>query len=241
MFVKTPDACRNGLAGTSARATRDGNMADTKRQSVRPQTPMSEMAVTAEAPPAPAADEAPYAIRPITVDEYHRMLEAGILYEREPVELLDGQLIAMPPEGPGHGSSVTGLNETLVLRFAGRAYVRPGNALRLSDVSEPQPDFAVVRLREDGYRDALPVPDDVLLLVEISDSTLRYDRGRKLRAYARAGIPEYWIVDLVHGHVDVFTEPNDEGYAGHRIARRDETLAPRAFPEDAIAVSSFLP
>jgi Uma2 family endonuclease len=211
-------------AGTSPKKARDGNLADTKRQSVRPQT-----------------DEAPYAIRPITVDEYHRMLEVGILYEREPVELLDGQLIAMPPEGPGHGSSVTGLNETLVLRFAGRAYVRPGNALRLSDISEPQPDFALVRPREGRYRGALPVPKDVLLLVEISDSTLRYDRGRKLLAYARAGIPEYWIVDLVHGHVDVFTEPNNEGYAGHRVAKRDEKIAPRAFPQDLIAVSSFLP
>jgi Uma2 family endonuclease len=216
-------------------------MADTKRQSVRPQTPMSEMAVTAEAPPAPAADEAPYAIRPITVDEYHRMLEVGILYEREPVELLDGQLIAMPPEGPGHSGVVSMLNEALVRTFAGRATIRPGNPVTLGRISEPQPDFALVRRKSERYLDEHPHPSDVFLVVEISVSTLRYDRGRKLLAYARAGITEYWIVDLVHGHVDVFTEPNDEGYAGHRIAKRDETLAPRAFPEDSIAVSSFLP
>jgi Uma2 family endonuclease len=201
---------------------------------------MSEMAVTAKALPAPAADDAPYAIRPITVDEYHRMLEAEILYEREPVELLDGQLIAMPREGPRHGASVAGLNEELVLRFAERARVRPGSTLRLSDLSEPQPDLALVRPRQDRYTTALPRPDDVLLLVEVTDSTLAYDRGKKLQAYARAGIREVWIVDLVHRRVEAFAEPREDRYESRRVAKPGESIAPCAFPEDALPVSSFL-
>ncbi len=182
-----------------------------------------------------------FAIRPITADEYHRMLDAGILYEREPVELLEGQLIAMPPEGPVHSSVVSRLTDALVRRFSGRAIVRPGNALALSRVSEPQPDFALVRPRDDWYSGALPGPRDVLLLIEVSWSTLRYDRRDKLRAYARAGIAEFWIVDLVNRRVEVHAEPHELGYASSRSARPGESLAPRAFPEDAIAVESILP
>jgi Uma2 family endonuclease len=202
---------------------------------------MSEMAVTAEAPPAPAADEAPYAIRPITVDEYHRMLEVGILYEREPVELLDGQLIAMPSEGPLHAAVVSDLNALLLRTFDGRATIRPGNPVELDRLSEPAPDLALVRTRDERYRDRHPNPNDVLLLVEVSLSSLWYDRGRKLSAYARAGIREYWMIDLVHRQVVVFTEPRDDGYAKQRVVEREGSIAPAAFPNDPISVADFLP
>lgn len=201
---------------------------------------MSEMAATATAPPAPATDEAPYAIRPITVDEYHRMLEVGILYEKEPVELLDGQLIAMPPEGSAHGAVVTGLTAQLVKRFDGRALVRPGNALRISDRTELQPDFAVVRYREDFYSGALPVPSDVLFVIEVSHSTLAYDRRQKLRAYASAGIPEVWIVDVERKRVEAYTKPHGDAYTKTRVAERNGSLAPSAFPDEYIAAATFL-
>ena len=136
-------------------------------------------------------------IRPITVAEYHRMLEVGILYDREPVELLDGQLIAMPPEGPPHVGAVMALTESFVQRFAGRAMLRPGNPVTLDDTSEPQPDIVLVHRRDDWYKSEHPGPADVFLVVEVSKTSLAYDRGRKLRAYARNGIPELWIVDLV--------------------------------------------
>jgi Uma2 family endonuclease len=180
-------------------------------------------------------------IRPITVAQYHRMLEVGIVYEREPVELLDGQLIAMPPEGPLHRSAVMMLTELLVQRFAGRAMVCPGNPVELDDTSEPQPDFTLVHRHDDWYKSGHPRPADVFLVIEVSLSTLVCDRGRKLRAYARSGIPEFWIVNLAHRRVEVYTEPHELGYAGKLVLDRDGALAPRAFPDDVIPVASFLP
>ncbi|HEV2740073.1 MAG TPA: Uma2 family endonuclease [Candidatus Elarobacter sp.] len=180
-------------------------------------------------------------IRPITVAQYHRMLDVGIVYEREPVELLDGQLIAMPPEGPLHRSAVMALNELLVQRFAGRAMVCPGNPLELDDTSEPQPDLTLVHRHDDWYKSAHPRSPEVFLVIEVSLSTLAYDRGRKLRAYARSGIAELWIVNLVHRQVEVYTEPHELGYAGKLVLDRGGTIAPRAFPNDAIPVASFLP
>ncbi len=180
-------------------------------------------------------------IRPITVDEYHRMLEAGILYEREPVELLDGLLIEMPPEGPIHADVVAMLNVELVQRFAGRAVVRPGNPIGLSSTSEPQPDFTLAHRRPGRYSAAHPRPEDVFLVVEVSRTSLSYDRGAKLRAYARGGIAEVWIVDLIDGHVETYAEPHELGYAANTVVGRDGSVAPRAFPVDAIPVASFLP
>ncbi len=180
-------------------------------------------------------------IRPITVAQYHRMLEVGIVYEREPVELLDGQLIAMPPEGPLHRSAVMALNELLVHRFAGNAMVCPGNPVELDDTSEPQPDFTLVHRHDDWYKSGHPRPLDVFLVIEVSRSTLAYDRGRKLHAYARSGITEVWIVNLVHGQVEVYTEPHELGYASSVVVGRDGSIAPRAFPDDVIPVAAFLP
>jgi Uma2 family endonuclease len=180
-------------------------------------------------------------IRPITVAEYHRMLDVGIFYEREPVELLDGQLIAMPPEGPRHSSVVTALTELLIQRFAGRAMVRPGNPVELDGTSEPQPDLALVQRRDDWYKSAHPRPTEVLLVIEVSLSTLGYDRGRKLRAYARSGVAEVWIVNVAQSQMEVHAEPHELGYGRSAIVGRDGTIAPRAFPDDSIPVAAFLP
>ena len=180
-------------------------------------------------------------IRPITVAQYHRMLKFGIVAAHEPVELLDGQLIAMPPESPLHGCAVMALNEILVQRFAGRATVRPGSPVALDRTSEPQPDLTLIHRRDDGYKSCHPRPRDIFLVVEASLTSLAYDRGRKLHAYARNGVPELWIVDLVHRRVEVHAEPHDLGYGSSVVVERDGTIAPRAFPDDAIAVASFLP
>lgn len=180
-------------------------------------------------------------IRPITVAQYHHMLEVGIVYEREPVELLDGQLIAIAPEGPRHRSVITALNELLVQRFAGRAIVCPGNPVELDDTSEPQPDFTLVHRHHDWYVSGHPRPPDVFLVVEVSLSTLAYDRGRKLRAYARNGIAEVWIVNVAQREVEVHTDPHELGYSAKLVVDHGGTVAPRAFPNDAIPVASFLP
>jgi Uma2 family endonuclease len=201
---------------------------------------MSEMEATATAPEADSGTT-PNRIRPITVAEFHRMLKLGILSERERVELLDGQLIAMPPEGPVHADVVAMLNAELVQRFAGRALVRPGNPIQLNPTSEPHPDITLVRRRDARYLEAHPRPEDVLLVIEVSSTSLAYDRHDKLRMYARAGITEVWIVDLVHRRVETYAEPHPLGYAATRVVKRNQSVAPRAFPEDAVPAASFLP
>lgn len=178
---------------------------------------------------------------PITVAEYHRMGELGIIGPDERVELLDGKLIPMPPIGPEHGYTVETLNERLVRLFAGRAWVRVQLPVALDDYSEPQPDFALRRRPPSDTLPAHPTAAETLLAVEVSLSSLAFDRGTKLRAYARRGIREYWIVDLVHDRVEVYREPRGERYTEHRTVRRGESVAPAEFPDDPIAVDDILP
>jgi len=188
---------------------------------------MSEMAVE-------------YERRPITVDEYHRLGEIGFFGPEERVELLDGELIRVPPIGWEHMRSTSAINQVLVMRLAGRATLVPRGAVTLDDYSEPEPDFMVLNGSPDRYR-RLPVPEDVALVVEVANTSLGLDRNRKSKAYARTGIREYWIVDLVLECIDVRREPRGEVYESIRIACRGDSIAPEAFPEDEFAVSDFLP
>lgn len=179
--------------------------------------------------------------RPITVDEYHRMAEAGIFRDDERVELLDGVVIRVPPPSPPHSDATDRIGELFYERFRERARVGIQRPVLLDDLSEPEPDVVLLRRRDEGYRDRHPGPDDVLLAVEVSRSSLAFDHRKKLRAYARAGIAEVWIVDLVHRRVEACAEPRDGRYAVTRIAKPGDQLAPRAFPDDAMPVASFLP
>ncbi len=189
----------------------------------------------------PSEMAAEYRIRPITRKEYHRMGELGILRPDERVELLDGELIAMPPIGSDHAFSVRELTETFVLRFAGRAIVDVQNPLALDVYSEPEPDVMLLALRPDRYRESIPESGDVLLVIEVSNTSWRYDRGRKLRAYARAGIAELWIVHLAGECVLQFREPSGETYAQERSYGRGDSLTSAAFPGDAFDVDALLP
>jgi Uma2 family endonuclease len=151
----------------------------------------------------------------LTVAEYHRLGETGILREGDRVELLEGQLINMSPIGPRHALAVDALNELLVTAVVGRARarVRVQNPVDLDDATEAQPDLALVRRPWQGYPHAHPRPGDILLLVEVADSSLATDRGAKLELYARANIPEVWIVDLTTNVVHVHRQPNGDTYA----------------------------
>jgi Uma2 family endonuclease len=126
--------------------------------------------------------------RRFTVHDYHRMGEAGILHEDDRVELIEGELVEMTAIGTRHFSCVNRLNRLLVMHVGDDAIVSVQNPVRLNEYNEPQPDLAVIRPRD--YKESLPMPEDVLLLIEVSDSTLAYDRGVKLTLYARAGIRE---------------------------------------------------
>jgi len=134
--------------------------------------------------------------RRLTVADYYRMAEVGILPPEARVELIDGEIIDMAPPGSPHAATVHYLTEVLVRAVDGRASVLAQNPVRLSEYSEPQPDVALLRRRDDFYREHHPRAEDVLLIIEVAATSLRFDRKTKLPLYARHGIPEMWLADL---------------------------------------------
>ncbi len=150
----------------------------------------------------------------LTVEDFHRLAESGILGEDDRVELIGGELIDMTPIGSRHAAAVDHLVEALILRLQGSCQVHTQNPVRLGEDNEPQPDVAVLRRRDHGYASRLPAAEDVLLVVEVADSSLAFDRDVKLPLYARFGIPEAWLVDLEGGRIEVHSAP-DGGEYGH--------------------------
>lgn len=175
-----------------------------------------------------------------SVDEYHRLIAAGILTSDDHVELLDGQIVEMVPQDPLHASTTDEGSDYLKALFAGRAKVRMQLPITLSSSSEPEPDIAVVRLDPNRYRDRHPTPEDVFLIIEIADTTLSHDRNRKARSYAQAGIPEYWVVNLKQRQVIVYRQPQGEAYQSEQILEATDTIAPLAFPEVRIELQTIL-
>jgi Uma2 family endonuclease len=153
-----------------------------------------------------------------TVEDYFRMGEVGILDEDDRVELLEGEIVEMCPIGYVHASVVSRLNALFTPAATGRAIVRVQDPAILSDFSAPQPDIAVVAYREDFYGTGHPHPDDVLLIIEVADSSIRTDLGWKARLYATAGVREYWVVDLSRRRIVTHAKPEGERYTS--IARR---------------------
>ncbi len=177
--------------------------------------------------------------RRFTVDEYCAMADAGIFAEEERIELLDGEIFVMPPIGPPHEFGTDLLNRELAHLLYDRALVRVQNSLRLDDYGLPEPDIAVVRFRDDYHRNR-PTPADVLLVIEIADSSLRYDRNVKLPRYAAAGIPEVWIANVPARQVEAFHDPVDGVYQSSRIVPADGRISPRTFPDVVLTVGDFL-
>jgi len=172
------------------------------------------------------------------------MGEIGILGEDERLELIDGVIREMSPKGTRHTSSVLKLTNLLPRLLAGEAFVRIQDPVVLNDNTEPEPDVAVVKHRDDAYVEAHPCPEDVLLLIEVADTSLEYDRGIKLSSYASSAIPEVWIVNLVENIIEVYSEPFVASGIGRYRIRIDfvegDTLTPQAFPGQKIAVSDIL-
>ncbi len=170
--------------------------------------------------------------RRLDVNDYYRMAEAGILGEDDRVELIDGGLIDMAPIGQGHAATVGGLNETLVLACDGHAIVWPQNPIQLDQWNAPQPGLTVLRRRADFYATGeRPGPPDVLLLVEVADSSLRFDRTAKLPLYARAGIAELWIVDMKRRVLEAHRTPAGDGYRDMATHQAGDQLALLLAPE----------
>ncbi len=184
--------------------------------------------------------EAQFERYPITTDIYHQMIEQGILTSNDKIELLEGDLIKMSAVGPRHAACVDRLSEILRTAFGTAITLRHQNPVELSKVSEPEPDITILRRREDFYAQAHPAPGDVLLLIEISESTLKKDRGIKLSAYAKAEILEYWIVNLQDDIIEVYTNPTGNSYQTVRIVHRHETLSPVLLPAVILEADEIL-
>ena len=176
--------------------------------------------------------------RRFTVHDYHRMGEAGILHEDDRVELIEGVLVEMTAIGTRHFSCVNRLTRLLVMNVGDEAIVSVQNPVRLNEYNEPQPDVTVIRPRD--YEESLPMPEDVMLLIEVSDTTLAYDRGVKLPLYARAGIREVWIADLPDETIGRYTDPSEEGYRRADQMRRGRTLESDALPGPTPSVDEVL-
>ena len=169
--------------------------------------------------------EASIAPRRFTVDEYHRMAEVGILHEDDRVELIHGEIIQMSPIGNHHAAIVRRLNTLLSSRVGPGAIVDVQNPVRIGERSEPEPDIKVLPFRDDYYADGGVTPADVLLLIEVSDSTLRYDRNDKLPLYAEAGIAEVWIIDVNKRQLEVYRQPDEDRYRFVETLTREDSVS----------------
>ncbi|MBI4499944.1 MAG: Uma2 family endonuclease [Gemmatimonadetes bacterium] len=177
---------------------------------------------------------------PFTADDYHRLGQLGILHEDDRVELVDGQVVVMSPIGRRHAGRVNYLTNVLVKLVGDRGVVSVQNPLLVNDEYEPQPDILVLKPNPTAYSDRLPGPDDVLLLIEVADSSLDYDREIKIPRYARAGIADVWLVDLTGDRVDMYRDPARTGYRSLRTARRGETVEALLLPEITLNVEDIL-
>jgi Uma2 family endonuclease len=175
-----------------------------------------------------------------TVEDYYRMAETGVIKPDARVELLEGEIIDMSAIGPWHGGVVNRLTRLFIEAAKGRSIVAVQNSIGLSSISEPQPDLVLLKLRADDYASELPVPADALLLIEVADSTLDYDRNVKIPAYGKAGIPEVWIVNLPQLIFEVYREPHFTGYTSVMKLQPGNTARPLSFPDVAVDVDSIL-
>lgn len=163
--------------------------------------------------------------RLLTVREYHRMAEAGILTADDRVELLNGQIICMSPIGSQHAACVDKLDELLKQLLTDQALVRVQNPVVLGEYSEPEPDIAVVRRKLDYYAAGHPTPEEVYLIIEVADSSLEKDRIKKRALYANAGIQHYWIINLDKKEIEVYHTPIRDNYRSRQLHRAGDTVA----------------
>lgn len=178
--------------------------------------------------------------RRFTLDEYHRMIEAGILQEDDRVELIHGEIIQMTPIGHRHAFVVAKLNGLLVRALGDRVVIWPQNPMTILPDSEPQPDIVVLHGPLDRYRLRLPGPEDVAVVIEVADSSVRYDRHTKKRLYAGAGVPEYWIVNLEAEYVEICRDPQGDDYRRFDSVGRAGTVTPAEFSDLTLSIPEIL-
>ena len=188
--------------------------------------------------------KAPPAITPsprkFTVDEYFGMAEAGILQPEERVELIEGEIIVVPPIGDLHAMEVRQATRVLYGSVADSLIVSVQNPVRLDASFEPQPDIALLKFRDDNYP-SHPTASDILLVIEVADSSLSYDLNTKVPAYASAMVAECWLLNLPDDCLERFLQPGPNGYGQHTVHLRGESVSPEALPGLSIPVNDLLP
>ncbi|MEO0837902.1 MAG: Uma2 family endonuclease [Cyanobacteria bacterium J06643_5] len=178
-----------------------------------------------------------------TVKEYHRMAEAGIFDEDERVELLEGKIIWMSAIGTAHRSAVGRTNKYLQKHLGdnNKAWISIQDPIKLDDYSEPEPDIAVVKIDPLDYADHHPTPDEVYLVIEVADTTFKKDCETKGKAYAAAGIIDYWVLDVIKRQLHVFREPSENGYKSEVILKDNDVVSALNFSDLNIDISEMLP
>ncbi|HBI25111.1 MAG TPA: Uma2 family endonuclease [Nitrospiraceae bacterium] len=180
-------------------------------------------------------------IHKFNIETYHRLISTGILHEDDRVELIEGRIVDMTPIGTRHSACVNRLNSLFGRKLQARAIVSIQNpVLLLKDESEPEPDITLLKYREDFYSDKLPKVEDVLLLIEVADTSVEYDKGIKIPLYARANIQEVWLVNLLENSIEIFSSPSAGGYKFSLTVRNDQTISPKAFPDISLTAKQIL-
>jgi Uma2 family endonuclease len=176
-----------------------------------------------------------------TVEEYHRIADMGILAADERIELIEGKIIRMSPKGTAHSSSIGRTDYLLKAGLGNRAWVIVQNPVKINERSEPEPDIAVVRLDPLDYADHHPTPAEIHLIIEIADSSLKFDCETKANLYALAGISDYWVIDVINREVRVFRLPSQVGYRSQVTFNQHQTITPKDFPDLQLRIIDMLP
>lgn len=178
--------------------------------------------------------------RRFSADDYQRMGQTGILSSEDRVELIDGEVVATSPIGPRHSACIDRANRALVILLGDMAIVRIQSSVRLDRYNEPEPDLVLLRPQVDFYASRLPGPADILLIIEVAESSLDYDREVKAPLYAGSGVPEYWIADLNSEQLVCYSDQADGAYRTLRRHRRGESVTPVHLPGFSIGVDELL-
>ena len=179
--------------------------------------------------------------RLFNVHDYHRMVDAGILFEGDRVELIRGEILTMSPIGPRHSAAVVRALQYLVRAVGDSAIVGVQGSVRLDEYDEPQPDVYLLRPKDDYYASGHAGPSDIFLIIEMADSSLEYDQTVKARLYAETGVPEYWIADVRNDRLLTFSEIRDDEYRSRGELHRGESITPKLLPECRIPADVLLP
>jgi Uma2 family endonuclease len=176
----------------------------------------------------------------LNVSQYHQMNQAGILSENDKVELINGEIIEMSPIGRRHTACVNRLNTVFSQLLGKKVIVAVQNPIILNNLSEPEPDIALLKPRADFYESGHPQPQDIFLLIEVADSSLEYDREVKIPLYASSGITEVWLVDIYEQVIIVYRHPSENSYSEIQTLNRGEKMSIQAFPEINLVVDDIL-